>query len=222
MIQKIPVVRNVLEANERIAEENRELFRGKGLLVLNLMSSPGAGKTTLLEKTIDRLSGRLSLGVVEGDIQTSQDAERIHKKGAPVVQINTDGACHLDANMVREAVKALDLAALDLLIIENVGNLVCPAEFDVGETCKVMIHAITEGEDKPAKYPLMFSKSSVVLINKMDLLPYLEIDLEKIRQESRKLNPRVVLFEVSARTGEGLDPWIQWIIDQKRALIPPL
>ncbi len=208
---KISVVKNILEANERIARENRALFDAKGLFVINLMSSPGAGKTSLLERTIDTLKDELNIGVIEGDIQSSQDAERIAQKGVSVVQINTGGACHLDGNMIRDTFAALELDALDLLVVENVGNLVCPAEFNVGEDQKVMILSVTEGEDKPAKYPLMFRESKVLLINKTDLLPYLDCSLETLRQEALKVNPGLDVFEVSCKTGQGLDGWCRWL-----------
>ncbi|MBC8176424.1 MAG: hydrogenase nickel incorporation protein HypB [Desulfobacteraceae bacterium] len=208
---KVSVVKNILEANDRIAEENRAIFDEKNLLVFNLMSSPGAGKTSLLEKTIDALKDDLNIGVIEGDIQSSQDAERIAEKGIPAVQINTGGACHLDGNMIRDTFKEFDFNTLDLLVVENVGNLVCPAEFKVGEDFKAMILSVTEGEDKPAKYPLMFHESKVLLINKIDLLPYVDCSVEKIREEVLKINPGMVIFEVSCKTGEGLDAWCKWI-----------
>jgi len=165
------------------------------------MSSPGAGKTSLLEKTIDRLKDRLRIGVIEGDIQCSLDAERIAAKGVQAIQINTDGACHLDGNMIREALNQLDLSSLDLLIVENVGNLVCPAEFKVGENMKMMLLSVAEGDDKPLKYPLMFQ----------DLLPYVDCSVEKIRESVSKLNRDMVVFEVSCRTGVGLDAWTDWL-----------
>ncbi len=176
---KVSVVKNILEANDRIAQENRAIFDEKNLLVFNLMSSPGAGKTSLLENTIDALKDDLNIGVIEGDIQSSQDAERIAEKGIPAVQINTGGACHLDGNMIRDTFKEFDFDALDLLVVENVGNLVCPAEFKVGEDFKAMILSVTEGDDKPGKYPLMFHESKVLLINKIDLLPYVDCSVEK-------------------------------------------
>jgi len=216
---KISVVKNILEANERIARQNQELFREKGLVVINLMSSPGAGKTSLLERTIEALTADLRIGVIEGDIQSSMDAERIAAKGVQVVQINTGGACHLDGNMIRDTFDELDLDSLDLLVVENVGNLVCPAEFNVGEDFKVMLLSVTEGEDKPAKYPLMFTESKVLLINKTDLLPYLECRLEDFRREALKVNPGLTIFEVSCKTGEGLEPWYEWlrkVVTQRR------
>jgi len=208
---KVSVVKNILAANDRIAQENRAIFDEKNLLVFNLMSSPGAGKTSLLEKTIVALKDQLNVGVIEGDIQSSQDAERIAATGAPAVQINTGGACHLDGNMIRDTFHEFDFDALDLLVVENVGNLVCPAEFKVGEDFKVMILSVTEGEDKPAKYPLMFHESKALLINKIDLLPYVDCSVERIREESLKVNPDLVIFEVSCKTEEGLDAWYDWL-----------
>lgn len=221
---KISVVKNILEANERIARENRDLFRHNNLLVINLMSSPGAGKTSLLERTVDALKEKVRIGVIEGDIQSSHDAERIAQKGIPVVQINTGGACHLDGNMIRDALPELDLGALDLLVVENVGNLVCPAEFQVGEDFKVMILSVTEGEDKPAKYPLMFRESKVLLINKIDLLPFLDVSSDRIREEALKVNPNLTLFDVSCKTGEGLEAWTEWLaqaVARRRTTLSP-
>ena len=211
---KVSVVKNILEANDRIAQENRAIFDEKDLLVFNLMSSPGAGKTSLLENTIDALKEDLNIGVIEGDIQSSQDAERIAEKGIPAVQINTGGACHLDGNMIRDTFKEFDFDALDLLVVENVGNLVCPAEFKVGEDFKAMILSVTEGDDKPAKYPLMFHESKVLLINKIDLLPYVDCSVEKIKEEALKINPEMTIFEVSCKTGEGLDAWYNWLSEE--------
>jgi hydrogenase nickel incorporation protein HypB len=211
---KIPVVKNILEANERISEENRKLFEKKKVVVINLMSSPGSGKTSLLERTIDAIKDRIRMGVIEGDIQSTRDAERILRKGIPAVQINTDGACHLDSNMIRSALPNFDLSELDLLVVENVGNLVCPAEFAVGEDHKVTILSVTEGEDKPEKYPLMFHESSVLLINKIDLLPYIDCDVEYIRDICLKINPKLEIFEISCKTGEGIDGWAEWLLKQ--------
>jgi hydrogenase nickel incorporation protein HypB len=208
---KIPVVKQILEANDRIADQNRAIFDENGLLVINLMSSPGAGKTSLLEKTIDVLKDTLRIGVIEGDIQSTHDAERIARKGVPAVQINTGGACHLDGNMIRDTFPEMDLEGLDLLVVENVGNLVCPAEFRLGEDFKVMILSVTEGDDKPSKYPLMFRESAVLLINKIDLLPYVDCSLAKIREEALKINPHLTIFDVSCKTGEGLGPWTDWL-----------
>lgn len=214
---KISVVRNILEANERIAQQNRDLFNENALFVINLMSSPGAGKTSLLEKTIDALRGDLRMGVIEGDIQSSQDAERVASKGVPVVQINTGGACHLDGNMIRDTFQEFNFKEMDLLVVENVGNLVCPAEFKLGEDFKVMILSVTEGDDKPTKYPLMFRESKVLLVNKIDLLPYVDCSLERIKEDSLKINPDLELFPVSCKTGEGLEPWFTWLREGVKA-----
>lgn len=208
---KISVVKNILEANDRIAMENRTLFDEKDLVVFNLMSSPGAGKTSLLEKTIDALKNEIKMGVIEGDIQSSKDAERIAQRGIPVVQINTGGACHIDGNMIRDTFKEFNFDDLDLLVVENVGNLVCPAEFNVGENFKAMILSLPEGEDKPSKYPLMFHESEVLLINKIDLAPYLDCSVENMKKEALKVNPRLTVFEISCKTGEGLEAWYAWL-----------
>ncbi len=210
----ISVVKQVLDANDRIAASNRGLFDEKGIYVINLMSSPGAGKTTLVERTIEGLKDKYKLAVIEGDIQDTYDAERVAKLGIPVVQINTLGGCHIDANMVQEALGDLALDGVDLLINENVGNLVCPAEFKIGENAKIMILSTPEGADKPSKYPLMFHESSVLLINKMDLMPYVSFDLNKAKADSLKCNPRLKIFEVSCKTNQGLDSWLAWITDQ--------
>jgi hydrogenase nickel incorporation protein HypB len=216
-VLKVPIVRNILEANDRIAAQNREMFAQHHVWVMNLMSSPGAGKTSLLEQTLERVKDRINVGVIEGDIQSSFDAERIAAKGVKAIQINTDGACHLDGNMIREAVDEFDLDELDLLVVENVGNLVCPAEFDVGEHMKVMILSIPEGDDKPFKYPLMFQECKALIINKIDLLPYVDCSIEKIRDAAFKLNPKLDIFELSCRTGEGLDEWCAWLEGKVKA-----
>ena len=214
MTVKVPVVRNILEANERLAQENRRIFQQAGILVINLMSGPGAGKTSLLERTIDILRQEVHIGVIEGDIQSSYDAERISTKGVQVVQLNTGGSCHLDGNMIKLALEALDLDKLDLLVVENVGNLVCPAEFNLGENMKAMILSVAEGDDKPLKYPLMFQQSRVLLINKVDLLPYVDCDVGKIKERARQVNSNLEIFEISCRTGEGLDSWVDWLREQ--------
>jgi hydrogenase nickel incorporation protein HypB len=208
---KVKVVTRILEANDRIAEENRKRFDEAGLYVVNLMGAPGAGKTTLLERTLKALKPSRKIGVIEGDIVGSDDAERIGALGVPVVQINTGGACHLDANMISEVLDELPLKDLDLLIIENVGNLVCPAEFKVGEDIKMMVLSVAEGHDKPLKYPLMFRESSALVLNKVDLLPYMNTDILKMRNDSLALNPKLKIFEVSCATGAGIDQWAQWL-----------
>ncbi len=214
---KVTVVKNVLDANERIAAENRRLFDEKKIYVINLMSSPGAGKTSLVEKTITALKDKYRIAVIEGDIQDTYDADRVAALGIPAVQINTGGACHIDGNMIREALPALDLNQIDLLISENVGNLVCPAEFKIGENAKVMILSTPEGADKPAKYPLMFQESAVMVINKMDLKPYVDFNLEKARRDALALNRNLKIFEVSCKTGQGLEGWVQWLAGQIEA-----
>ena len=209
---KIKVVSNILKANESIAEENRRLFKENGLFVINLISSPGAGKTSLLEKTIKECNSKISIGVIEGDIATTRDAERIEKTGARVIQINTNGACHLDSNMVRTALQNFPLNGLDILFIENVGNLVCPANFHLGEDIKAVMLSITEGDDKPKKYPVIFREVKVLIINKIDLLPYTDCSIDKIKKESREINPDLNIFEVSCRSGEGFDEWCNYIV----------
>jgi hydrogenase nickel incorporation protein HypB len=208
---KVKVVSRILEANDRIAEENRRKFKEAGVYVANLMGAPGAGKTTLLEKTIQALKPKMRIGVIEGDIVGSDDAERISALDIPVVQINTGGACHLDANMINEVLGELPLKELDMVIIENVGNLVCPAEFNVGEDIKMMVLSITEGHDKPLKYPLMFQQSAALVINKIDLLPYTKVDINKMRNDSLALNPKLKVFEVSCSNDTGIDAWAQWL-----------
>ena len=176
-----------------------------------MMSSPGAGKTTLLERTIERLRGQLEIGVIEGDIETGNDAERIEAAGAETVQINTRGACHLEAHMVRDALKEMKLTGMKLLFIENIGNLVCPAAWDLGEDIRIVVASTTEGDDKPAKYPQMFAISQIMVVNKIDLLPYVDYSLEKVRRQALAINPNLRIFEVSCRTGEGLDAWCEWL-----------
>lgn len=207
----IRILEGVFDANERIARENEALFREHGVLAVNLMASPGAGKTSLVSRTLELLAGEMGIGVIEGDIASNVDAEKIKSYGVPVVQINTGGACHLDASMIREALGHLDLPSLDLLIIENVGNLVCPAEFNLGEGLRAMILSVAEGHDKPLKYPLMFSQSHVLLVNKIDLLGLSDFDLGELRETVRRMNPDLVVFEISCRTGEGLQAWADWL-----------
>ena len=214
---QIAVVRNILEANANEASELKDFFAQKGILVLNLMSSPGAGKTTILERTLTDLRGELRMAVIEGDLQTDNDARRVAATGAQAVQINTEGGCHLTASQVRAALESLDLDGLDILFIENVGNLVCPAEFDVGEDFKVTLLSVTEGDDKPEKYPLMFHISAATLLNKIDLLPYVDFNLENASRHARTLNADISLFPVSARTGEGLDAWYDWLRARRAA-----
>jgi hydrogenase nickel incorporation protein HypB len=212
----VRIVEDALDANNTIARANRDDFDRHGLTVINLMSAPGAGKTTLLERSLPAL-GDLRVGVLEGDVQGSLDADRLASLHVPVTQLNTDagfgGECHLDANMVRSALPSLPLGEIDLLVIENVGNLVCPAEFRVGEDVRVMVSSVTEGEDKPLKYPLMFRACELVLINKIDLLPHLEFDLDLFLHHLDQVHPGVRRMLVSARTGEGVEAWRDWLVE---------
>ncbi|HEY0754120.1 MAG TPA: hydrogenase nickel incorporation protein HypB [Ktedonobacteraceae bacterium] len=209
---KVTIAQNILAANDVVAGEIRQRLSAYGIRAINIMSSPGAGKTTLLERTIERLRGQLDIGVIEGDIETTADAERIEAAGAQTVQINTRGACHLEAHMVRVALAEMELTKLDLLVIENVGNLVCPASWNLGEELRVVVVSTTEGDDKPAKYPQMFAISQAMIINKLDLLPYVDYDLQKVRQQAFAINPHLRVFELSCRTGEGLDAWCEWLL----------
>jgi hydrogenase nickel incorporation protein HypB len=217
---KVKVLEDVLDANGTIARANRDDFERAGVTVVNLMSAPGAGKTTLLERTLGDLDG-VRAGVLEGDVQSSLDADRIARLHVPVTQINTDpgfgGECHLDANMVRSAIPSLPLEAIDLLVIENVGNLVCPAEFRVGEDFRVMVSSVTEGEDKPLKYPLMFRACELVLVNKIDLLRHLDYDLERFLYHLDAVHPGVPRLLVSARTGEGVEAFRDWLLQAATA-----
>ncbi len=202
---------NILAANESIAAENRERLHAARTLALNLISSPGAGKTALLERTVGTLASELRLAVVEGDITTALDAERIRQHGVPATQINTGGGCHLDANMVSRALPGLLQDGVDILFIENVGNLVCPAGFDLGEEAKIALVSLAEGDDKPLKYPALFRDARAVVINKIDLAPHVDADLGTLRQAALSINPDLVVFELSCRTGEGLAPWFAWL-----------
>ena len=212
---KVTIVEEALDANNTIAQANRADFDRAGVTVVNFMSAPGAGKTTLLERVVADLPG-VRAGVLEGDVQGSLDADRLAAKHIPVTQLNTDsgfgGECHLDANMVRSALPQLPLDDIDLLVVENVGNLVCPAEFRIGEDARVMVSAVTEGEDKPLKYPLMFRTCDLVLVNKIDLLPHLDYDLDRFLHHLDHVHPGVERMLVSARTGEGVDAWRDWLV----------
>jgi hydrogenase nickel incorporation protein HypB len=212
-MHQIHVGEDLRDRNREIAEENRGMLRSHGVFSLNIMSAPGAGKTSLLVKSIPLLSEKYRIAVIEGDLQTSRDAERVGALGIDVHQIQTEGVCHLDASMVHSALHQLDLDKIDILIIENVGNLVCPAEFDLGVDAKVMLLSITEGDDKPKKYPLMFSESRLLILNKIDLLEMVDFDVAKARQEAADLNPGIEILELSCRTGEGVEAWTAWIED---------
>jgi len=211
---EIKVLKDILGANEQMAAGNRELLDSNNIFVVNLMASPGAGKTSLVLATIKALEGKARVGVIEGDVSSSLDAELIGKEGVPVVQINTGGECHLEANMVGNALSNLPLPDIDLLLIENVGNLICPAEFNLGEDRKVVISSIPEGDDKPFKYPLIFHTVDAVVINKVDLLPYLKFDIEAYSKAVRGINSRVAIFQTSCTTGEGVDRWVSWLLSE--------
>ena len=216
LLSSLVVGENVLNANDARARANRKQFDQAGIYAINMMSAPGAGKTTVLERTLEYLAGTPRIGILEGDIQTTLDADRLARFGVPVTQVNTDpgfgGECHLDANMVSHGLRSLPLADIDLLIIENVGNVVCPAEFRVGEDSRVMVCSVTEGEDKPLKYPLMFRSADLVLINKIDLVPHLGFDLPALLRNLDTVNPDVPRLLLSARTGEGIEEWCAWLM----------
>jgi len=216
---EVKVVRKVLDVNNTMAEQNRQRFAEKGVFVLNLMSSPGSGKTTLLEKTLARIMPDIRSAVIVGDICTTNDADRLAKTGVPVVQINTDGFggdCHLAAHVIANAASNFNLETLDLLIVENVGNLVCPAEFDIGENARVVVLSVTEGEDKPLKYPLMFRVCDAAILNKSDLLPYLDYDIEAAVSNIRQVHPNMPVFELSAKTEQGIESWLSWLRERVR------
>lgn len=219
---EVKVFSNILDANDRLAEQNRRKLASHDILALNIIGSPGCGKTTLLERTLDIISkrGRIRAGVIEGDIATSRDAERIRKFGVPVVQINTRGACHLDASMVGSVLDELPLDKIDVLLVENVGNLVCPADFDIGEHAKVLVISVTEGEDKPQKYPLIFRLAKVAVITKTDLLPHLDFDIQKLIADMDSIQKAQARFRLSARTGEGCEAWVEWIEQVRQELAP--
>ncbi|ABQ26139.1 hydrogenase nickel incorporation protein HypB [Geotalea uraniireducens] len=214
--KKISIETDILAKNNRLAQGNRALFGSKNIFALNLVSSPGSGKTTILERTLKDLGEKFHCAVIEGDQQTDNDAVRIAATGVPVKQVNTGAGCHLDAHMVCHAVDGFDLDNLELLFIENVGNLVCPASFDLGENHKVVVLSVTEGEDKPLKYPQMFHAADVMLLNKTDLLPHLDFDVEKCKEMARRVSPGILIFEVSSKTGAGMSVWYDWLISAMR------
>ncbi len=215
MTKRVPVVEKLLSANDRLAQENRARLDEAGVFAINLMASPGAGKTSLIEQTLPRLAERVRVAVVDGDIATSIDADRAAAAGAAAsVQINTGGECHLDAVMLQQALNQLDLAAIDLLLVENVGNLVCPATFALGTHKSVLVASVPEGDDKPYKYPGMYRGVDALVINKIDLLPYIPFDMDYFRRGVEALNPGLVTFPLSCRTGEGVDEWVAWLLQQ--------
>ncbi|MFC2088018.1 hydrogenase nickel incorporation protein HypB [Calditrichota bacterium] len=207
----VTVERKILKKNDEVADENRNIFAKNKLFTLNLLSSPGSGKTTLLEKTLEIISGKLKIAVIEGDVQTDNDAQRIAKYNVPVVQIVTNGGCHLEAKLIQNALENFELSALELLIIENVGNLVCPANYDLGESKKIVLLSTTEGDDKPLKYPSMFRVSDVLIINKIDLLDYVDFSVETVKKNALSINPNLNIFEMSCKTGKGVNKWIDWL-----------
>jgi hydrogenase nickel incorporation protein HypB len=212
MSKKIKVEKKVLSKNDELAAALRERLTEAKVVTLNLVSSPGSGKTSLLERTLATMNDSLEMALIAGDVQTETDAMRLEKAGGKIVRaITTGGACHLDANMVTKALEGIDLAGLDILFIENVGNLVCPSSFDLGEDMKVVVISTTEGDDKPLKYPAMFRKSSVLIINKLDLLAYSDFSLERVKENALNINPKLEVFEISCRTGEGLESWYRWL-----------
>ena len=218
--REIKVVRRVLDVNEEMAEANRKLFTSHGIFVLNVMSSPGSGKTETLVKTLARLPDRIRCAVIVGDVATTHDADRLAVSGAPIVQVETDqfgGDCHLAAHVIEKAASGIDLDNIDLLIVENIGNLVCPAEFDIGEDKRVVVLSVTEGEDKPVKYPQMFQLCDAALLNKIDLLPYLDFDSQQAIEYIHQVHPAMPVFKISAKTEEGLDAWIDWLLECVRA-----
>ncbi len=210
----ITIERKVLEKNDELAQRNRRMFFERGTFVINMVSSPGSGKTSILEKTLEHLKGQLRIAVVEGDVQTDLDAQRVATFGVPVVQIVTNGGCHLEAKLVSDALQNLPLDDIQLLIIENVGNLVCPSNYDLGEAMKVVVASTTEGDDKPLKYPSMFRNASVLIINKIDLVPYLNCSVETLKQNALKINPNLRVFETSCTSGKGIAEWCQWLKTQ--------
>jgi hydrogenase nickel incorporation protein HypB len=220
MTQRIPIVENILSANDTVAVRNREVFDSAKVLAINIMASPGAGKTSLIIKTLESLKGRLKLGVIEGDLATSIDTDKAIAAGIPAVQINTGGDCHLDAVMISAVLTSLPLFDLDLVVVENVGNLVCPANFKIGTHINVLIASIPEGDDKPYKYPGMYRGVQALIINKIDLLPYVPFNMDYFRQGVEILNPGLVTFPLSAKTGEGMASWADWLVAQVKQKNP--
>ena len=213
---EIKVLKDILGANEQLAAKNRELLDKNKVFAVNVMASPGAGKTSVVLQTIKALKGKVKIGVIEGDIASSIDAETVAKEGVPVVQINTGGECHLEAIQIQNALNNLPLADIDLLLIENVGNLVCPAEFSLGEHLKILIASVPEGDDKPYKYPNIYRGIDALIINKIDLIPYVEFNMDYFRRGVEMLNPGVITFPISCRTGEGVEAWVNWLAEKVR------
>jgi hydrogenase nickel incorporation protein HypB len=213
---EITIMKNILDRNQDMAEQVRSIMRDKNIFLVNLISSPGAGKTTLLERTCEELGTKFRIGVIEGDITTDLDGQRLKKYNIPIVVINTEGGCHLDSHSISKALATFDLEALDIIFVENVGNLICPSHFDLGETCKVAMVSTTEGDDKVIKYPLLFREARVIILNKTDLIPYTNFNMEKFLTDVDRINPQVPLIKASCTRNEGLEEWVQWIIENKQ------
>lgn len=218
---EIKIMRNILDRNQNKAAEIRQIMADRRVLMVNIISSPGAGKTTLLERTCELIGRDFNIGVIEGDVTTDRDAQRLKKYDIPIVVINTEGGCHLDSHSISKVIDTFDLETLDLLFVENVGNLICPSQFDLGETFKLAVVSTTEGDDKPGKYPMLFREAEGVILNKTDLIPYTNFNKSFFINDLRKINPKVPLFELSCTKGDGLDEWIRWITNQKSALRLP-
>jgi hydrogenase nickel incorporation protein HypB len=214
---EIKIMKNILDRNQNKADEVREILRNKNVLMVNIISSPGAGKTTLLEKTLEHFAGRFRIGVIEGDITTDRDAQRLKKFNIPIVVINTEGGCHLDSHSISKVLGSFDLDDLDILFVENVGNLICPSQFDLGETFKLAMVSTAEGHDKPAKYPMLFREAEAVLLNKIDLIPYTNFNFDIFRTDLNNINSGIPLFSISCTRGEGLDAWFGWLSERIRA-----
>ncbi len=208
---EIKIMKNILDRNQNKAEEVRSMLKARNVMMINIISSPGAGKTTLLERTCEAMSGEVSIGVIEGDVTTDRDAQRLKKYNIPIVAINTEGGCHLDSHSISKAIEHFDLDALDLLIVENVGNLICPSQFDLGETFKLAVVSTTEGDDKPAKYPMLFSAARAVILNKTDLIPYTNFSMDSFMADMAAINPRITIIKTSAIRGEGMEEWFGWL-----------
>jgi hydrogenase nickel incorporation protein HypB len=208
---EIKIMKNILDRNQNKAEEVRSLLKARKVMMINIISSPGAGKTTLLERTCEAMSLEVSIGVIEGDVTTDRDAQRLKKYNIPIVAINTEGGCHLDSHSISKAIEHIDLDAIDLLFVENVGNLICPSQFDLGETFKLAVVSTTEGDDKPAKYPMLFSEARAVILNKTDLIPYTNFSMESFMADIAAINPRITVIKTSAIRGEGLEEWFGWL-----------
>lgn len=211
---EIKIMKNILDRNQNKANEVRKTMKEKGVLMVNIISSPGAGKTTLLERTLEKLASEFRIGVIEGDITTDRDAQRLKRFGIPIVVINTEGGCHLDSHSISKVLPLFNLDDLDLLFVENVGNLICPSQFDLGETFKLAVVSTTEGDDKPAKYPMLFREARAVLLNKIDLIPYTNFNYKSFISDLKKINPKIPLFEISCTRGDGLEDWGKWITEQ--------